>query len=1173
MSAAQEALKILISGEVDPRFNSAFDLADRKLAMLGKDIHDLKKKQDLLKRFEMSTAGIENTEKALKKTAEAAEDLRRKIAEKMAAGSSKGMDKLQRDLETTENHLGQLGEKITGQRSKWESYQKELKQTGANLKDLSGEAERTAMALDKASKQHVRLENATLINKRLEAQSSSSVSAAGSSASMRNLAMGGAAAGYAANRTIFDPALDAATANEKSVRDIAITGGFAKTEKEEQLRVFANQASIDYYQKSGDVIETMASLVSQGLDDVSEIKEYAKNAAQAATAWNGNAVEMADLQFAYKKQLGLSKEDMRAALNITATGASQGSFEIKDMAKDMPVITSLLANVGMMGKDAVASGVAALETVRDVKGSSNETTTALAELLRQITSKETANAFKNVSMSKGRVLTEADKKAGEKGADIQSLLKDRASQGMNTLEGFVDIAETYMKAAGMAKEVENLKYAKNDEEKAQIISKLTEAGALSELVSSSEASSALLALIAKKGRYTDIKGKGIDSASSGDKLQSDFELSADTTSKQMEKVSNKWSALLDTIGTAMRPGTEKTLDLLIGFMDKAGSVATGGADPGAGFDAKGMGKSVGNAQENLWHTIFEKSPDATKMGLGKGILGSIDYASLGKDAGAMVGSVIKTAYGLLGDGLGFIWNNKGSIIQGIWEIGKGVVSSAIDFGVGLFAGFVEGTGLDEVATHISTWASGVLDGIKVKAGEFSDWVTGLWSSLLDGIKTKANDFSDWVTGLWDSLIGGIRTKVDEFGKWWDEFSLKDLLPSFNFGIFDTARDYAQKFSDWWNGLSLKSLLPDPQEAAKKAGEATGNMINAGMGMVKNVQTAITLGKKSISSVGNWLGSLSEKYESKGDAGAIGFDKTGGWSYGKYQVATKTGTMGEFLKHLSKNNPEMAAKLNAAGGSAGAESGSNEFKSAWKDLSKNDAFATAQHDFIKATHYNELIARVVKKTGLDVEKRSKALQDVFWSTSVQHGGNTNVVEKALNATGKTSENVTDSELITAIYKERGTRFGRSTAKVRQSVLDRFLHEETDAKSMLSVDGKRRFGGPVGAGGFYEVNEGGMPELLQIFGKQFLMMGSNDGMVKPLQNKAAPLAIGSLAASLAMSAAAAPAAPTVNHNNNATYTIQVIQQAGESQDALVRRIEKMLKDMQRPSNGALYDHWGH
>ncbi|MCB1089610.1 MAG: hypothetical protein KDM63_21400, partial [Verrucomicrobiae bacterium] len=48
------------------------------------------------------------------------------------------------------------------------------------------------------------------------------------------------------------------------------------------------------------------------------------------------------------------------------------------------------------------------------------------------------------------------------------------------------------------------------------------------------------------------------------------------------------------------------------------------------------------------------------------------------------------------------------------------------------------------------------------------------------------------------------------------------------------------------------------------------------------------------------------------------------------------------------------------------------------------FATAQHDFVGLTDYDPFVANFLANFGIDVADRSRALQNVFWSTGVQHG---------------------------------------------------------------------------------------------------------------------------------------------------------------------------------------------
>jgi hypothetical protein len=193
-----------------------------------------------------------------------------------------------------------------------------------------------------------------------------------------------------------------------------------------------------------------------------------------------------------------------------------------------------------------------------------------------------------------------------------------------------------------------------------------------------------------------------------------------------------------------------------------------------------------------------------------------------------------------------------------------------------------------------------------------------------------------------------------------------------------------------------------------------------------------------------LGSLSAKYESNGNPCAIGRDSTGGNSWGKYQIATKVGTFRSFMSYLAKNYPEFFKKLQAAGGNAGATSGSGDFRKAWAEICSDEEFSKAQHNFIQATHY-EHSKRSIGKLGLNIDERSKTLRDVVWSTAVQHGPNTSVFKRAITKAGGPS--ASDKDIINAIYDERGTRFPSSTPNVQASVKRRFKNERSNALAAL------------------------------------------------------------------------------------------------------------------------------
>jgi hypothetical protein len=173
------------------------------------------------------------------------------------------------------------------------------------------------------------------------------------------------------------------------------------------------------------------------------------------------------------------------------------------------------------------------------------------------------------------------------------------------------------------------------------------------------------------------------------------------------------------------------------------------------------------------------------------------------------------------------------------------------------------------------------------------------------------------------------------------------------------------------------------------------------------------------------------------------------SYGSYQMTSRPsgGTVARFLA-----SPDFLWRERFAG----LTPGSDGFSAQWRALAAEapDAFFAAQHGYIKRTHYDPLVRKIGLDDGLDVAARSHALQDVAWSTAVQHGPNTPVVHRAIAAQGG-GPLPDDRTLIAAIYAERGRRaadgtlvyFGRNSARVQDSVANRFVDEQRDALAML------------------------------------------------------------------------------------------------------------------------------
>jgi len=201
-----------------------------------------------------------------------------------------------------------------------------------------------------------------------------------------------------------------------------------------------------------------------------------------------------------------------------------------------------------------------------------------------------------------------------------------------------------------------------------------------------------------------------------------------------------------------------------------------------------------------------------------------------------------------------------------------------------------------------------------------------------------------------------------------------------------------------------------------------------------------------------IGTLSSTFES-GTQGvnAIGYDRNGGTSYGTYQIASKPGTMKDFIDFLRDKEPAWASKLKAAGP---ADTGSTKGRmpDVWRSIAAEnpEKFGQLQRDFIEATHYTPARDKILAKTGVDLDTMPAAAREALWSTAVQHGptGAARIFGRAIKAIGTDQpEHEFAQKLIDKVYDNRKSQFGSSTASVQASVKNRMNVEKEMVLAML------------------------------------------------------------------------------------------------------------------------------
>jgi len=204
-----------------------------------------------------------------------------------------------------------------------------------------------------------------------------------------------------------------------------------------------------------------------------------------------------------------------------------------------------------------------------------------------------------------------------------------------------------------------------------------------------------------------------------------------------------------------------------------------------------------------------------------------------------------------------------------------------------------------------------------------------------------------------------------------------------------------------------------------------------------------------------LGGLSRKYEvgSRGP-GAVsnGRGDPGGVSYGSYQLASRLGRPADFLGAEGQKWQQRFAGLLP---------GTSAFSEVWRKCAAEApaAFEQAQHRYIERTHFEPQCRLIMERCGVNIAGYSRALQDVVWSTAVQHGPATRIVVSALEAMHPNgADRDFEQELIKAIYAERGRRlvdgrlahFRSSSHDVQVGVTRRLEDERLDALRMLKAE---------------------------------------------------------------------------------------------------------------------------
>lgn len=284
------------------------------------------------------------------------------------------------------------------------------------------------------------------------------------------------------------------------------------------------------------------------------------------------------------------------------------------------------------------------------------------------------------------------------------------------------------------------------------------------------------------------------------------------------------------------------------------------------------------------------------------------------------------------------------------------------------------------------------------------------------------DTTNLISAKWNEAVQYIQEIIEPIAKFFkDKLGIvKDTVTE----AANTANDYVRSKT----GVDVKATAQSTYQKASKF--ARDNIIEPAASAAQSAK--------------EWfLGKTSKMFESgRGGAATVSSGKGdhGGVSYGTYQLSSKKGVVQDFLA-----NSKYGVLFR------GLQPGTKEFDERWKQVAKMDGdFGQAQHDYIKATHFDKQMD-VLKNSGIDLSSRGSAVHDAVWSTSVQFGPETRLIKKALN--GMDVGNLSDDQIISAIqdYKiqNNDSLFKSSSDRTREGTLNRAYHEKTKLLNLATA----------------------------------------------------------------------------------------------------------------------------
>lgn len=306
--------------------------------------------------------------------------------------------------------------------------------------------------------------------------------------------------------------LNEAAAFQQQLLDIAGTAeltGSAAFKFVDEAKAKYEAMALEIGQTSETIAAGAGKMIAAGLD-VKDVHASLKYIGEAATAANASFDDMAGVATSMMQNLKVPADQVRDSLGALVSAGKLGSFELKDMAREFPNLTSQVSKFGVTGREAVNFLGAGLQVA--MKGAADTSIAAnnFSNFLAKALAPRTVKNFETL------------------GVDIEKVMKDAATKGINPLEAILSKVrqisgvsqkeiDGYMKKAkanGLAG-AEALSYVRNE------LEKIGAAGKISEIFGDQQVLDFVVPALANVDTFKEIKAQV--ASATGAMTDADFE--------------------------------------------------------------------------------------------------------------------------------------------------------------------------------------------------------------------------------------------------------------------------------------------------------------------------------------------------------------------------------------------------------------------------------------------------------------------------------------------------------------------------------------------------------------------------------------------------------------------------------------------------------------------------